>query len=148
MVRTFFNNFVNFLYASGLAGRTFRLLLLILNLYSSLPISFWIVFVIDWMSMTSSMKIGGGGGFFCVGCVFTSVVVSIATPVSRIANLLWVVTWLAGGLVCLLLTLVLLASSLRFFVRGSFAKWGALPLCHGGRKSGVVITKLRRSRLG
>ena len=61
----FFSNFVNFLYASGLAGRTFTLLLLIFNLYSSLPISFWIVFVIDWMSMTSSMKIGGGGVFLC-----------------------------------------------------------------------------------
>ena len=121
----FFNNFVNFLYASGLAGRTFTLFLLIFNLYSSLPISFWIVFVIDGMSMTSSMKIGRRGGVFWVCCVFTASVMSIASSVaSSIANLLWVVTCLAGGIVRVLLALFLLASSLRFFVRWSFAKRG------------------------
>ena len=88
--------------------------------------------------MTLSIKIGGRGEFFCVGCVFTSVVVSIVTSASSIANLLWVVTWLAGGLVCLLLTLVLLASSLRFFVRGLFAKRGVLPLCHRGGRAALL----------
>ena len=76
-----------------------------------------------------------GEGFFCVSCLFTSVVETIATSASSIANLLWVVTWLADVLGCLLFTLVLLASSLRFFVRGSFAKWGMLPLCHGERRA-------------
>ena len=65
--------------------------------------------------MTSSMKIGGGRGV-CVSCIFTAAVESIALSASSIANLLSVVIWLTGGLVCLLLTLVLLASSLRFFV--------------------------------
>ena len=85
------------------------------------------------------MKIGGGGGVFCVCCVFTASVMSIASSVvSSIANLLWVITWLAGGLVSLLLTLILIASSLRFFVCGSFAKRDVLPLCHGGGRAALL----------
>ena len=133
----FFNNFVNFLYASGLAGRTFTLLLLIFNLYSSLPISFWIVFVIDWMSMISSMKIGGGGVFLCklfiylCGCVHSDISLQYRETV--------VSGPLAGWRVGLPFAHIGPAGfELRFFVRGSFAKWGVLPLYHGGGRAALL----------
>ena len=85
------------------------------------------------------MKIGGGEGVFWVCCVFTASVMSIASSVaSSIADLLWAVTWLAGGLVCPLLTLIWIASSLRFFVCGSFAKRGVLPLYHRGGRAPLL----------
>ena len=79
------------------------------------------------------MKIGGGGGVLCVCCLFTASVVSTeSSVVSSIANLLYVVAWLAGGLVWLLLAFILNTSSLRFFLCGWFAKRDVLPICHGG----------------
>ena len=85
------------------------------------------------------MNMGGGGGILWVWRLFTvSVVFMESSVVSSIQNLLGVVTWLAGELVCLLPTLILIASSLCFFVCGSFAKRGVLPLCHGGGRAALL----------
>ena len=139
----FFNNFVNFLYASGLAGRTFTLLLLIFNLYSSLPISFWIVVVIDWMSMTLSIKIGGGGGVFlcrlCIylcGCIHSDSCLQYREPV--------VGCHFAGWWVGLPFAHIGPASfEFAFFRLRVVCKMGSLPR---ERKSSVVVTTLRSSR--
>ena len=78
-------------------------------------------------------------GVLWVSCLFTVSVVSIdSSVVSSMANLLLVVTWLAGGLVWLLLAFILNASSLRFFECGSFAKRDVLSLCHGGARVALL----------
>ena len=138
-----FNSFVNFLYASGLAGRTFTLLLLIFNLYSFLSIAFWIVFVIDWMSMTSSMKIGGGGVFLCrlciyfCGCIHSDFSLQYREPV--------VGGYLAGWRVGLPFVDIGPASfEFAFFRKRIVCKERCIAPLSRGRKSGVVVTKLRR----
>ena len=83
------------------------------------------------------MKIGGGGFFLCMlciyryGCVHSVICLEYREPVVG-------GHWLADGLVCLLLTLILIASSLCFLVCGSFAKKGVLPLCHGGGRAALL----------